>query len=765
VKRHARSKQFQDKYLKQVEKSTAWSDVPSSPSPVQPDQALSLSGSKIAKVSYSQYGRSSVEDQETVVVNSARVPRSMENQETVSVASVRIAKTPFLRPRSPFMEDQDTVAVAAQRSIVLHKVLGNLPLPVKHVIVAMLTRMRDAQPEVSSISYVYRQEVTESQSMTLGWLPMVALTSALGLFLVTYAYHVSLFGGNGVEFLYLLGLLLVFAPTVVRLLSPSASRFERICLLYVVGICFYLVQVTASPLHFSSFNEFLHWRTADDIARSGHLFTENSMLPVSPYYPGLEVVTNALSMLSGLNTFYAGLIVVGVARLVMVFSLFMLYEQVTKSARMAGIATILYMTNPHFLSFDAQFSYESIALPLATFMLVAMARYETLGSNRRWMLLTAWIALGAVVATHHVTDFVFDGFLVLWVASHKFQRPALPGQVNLAVTALFGVLASLAYVFLINGNPVVVYLSSYFGGAFNELGHVVTGTSTARKLFVSYSGQPTPIWDQFLTLSSVAIVSLCLPFGWLCLWQRHHRKGLACMLGVASLAYPLSQAFRFTNFGSEITDRSAAFLFIPMACMLALFITQFWPTRWLNWKQSSLITCAIVVVFLGGVILQSGPALSLLPGPYMVSADNRSIEPEGIQAAIWSPSYLGPDNRIATDRINRLLMSTYGDQRAVTNLQDKVDTSPVFYASSLGPNEVSLLRLAKVRYVIVDLRLSTSPPLEGVYFEDGEPGSYHRTTSIPLSVLTKFSSIKRINRVFDSGNIVIYDVGRLTNAA
>ncbi len=58
-----------------------------------------------------------------------------------------------------------------------------------------------------------------------------------------------------------------------------------------------------NPLYFASFDEFLHWRTADDILRTGHLFSENSMLPVGPYYPGLEIVTNALSTTSGLSTF------------------------------------------------------------------------------------------------------------------------------------------------------------------------------------------------------------------------------------------------------------------------------------------------------------------------------------------------------------------------------------------------------------------------------------------------------------------------------
>jgi len=60
--------------------------------------------------------------------------------------------------------------------------------------------------------------------------------------------------------------------------------------------------------------------------------------------------------------------------------------------------------------------------------------------------------------------------------------------------------------------------------------------------------------------------------------------------------------------------------------------------------------------------------------------------------------------------------------------------------------------------------LSTAAPLEGMYFEDGEPDSYHHTTPLALNSLTKFTSFEQINRLFDSGNIVIYDVKGFVSA-
>jgi hypothetical protein len=532
----------------------------------------------------------------------------------------------------------------------------------------------------------------------------------------------------------------------------------------MMSICFYLVKVLSSPLYFTYYDEFLHLRTAEDIARSGHLFSQNSLLPVSPFYSGLEIVTDAFSRLSGLSIFSAGIIVIGVSRLLLVLSLFMLYEQIMGSARMAGIATAFYMTNPHFLFFDGQFGYESLALPLALFVLFTMVCHDIPKNQQRWVTLVAWVALLAVVVTHHVTDFIFDGFLLLWAIIGGLQRPAQVLRSNQVKTALFGIVVSLVWIKMA-GNPVIGYLSSFLENALDELGRILTGTSNARVLFVGYAGQGLPIWERAFTLFSVAIITFCLPFGLLCLSTRYRHNALAYMFGIVSLFYPFSQLFRLTNFGSELADRAAAFLFIPISFILAIFITNFWPTwqRW-GWKQISLLSTVMMVLFLGGTILGAGPSWSILPGPYLVSADSRSIEPQGIQDATWASQYLGPNNRMATDRINQLLMSALGNQNLVTPQESGVDAAPVFFSSSIGPYEISLLRHAGVRYLVVDQRLSQALPLVGFYFEPGEPDSFQHTAPLPLAALTKFNTVSPIMRVFDSGDIVIYDVGGLINA-
>jgi hypothetical protein len=66
-----------------------------------------------------------------------------------------------------------------------------------------------------------------------------------------------------------------------------------------------------------------------------------------------------------------------------------------------------------------------------------------------------------------------------------------------------------------------------------------------------------------------------------------------------------------------------------------------------------------------------------------------------------------------------------------------------------------------VRYLVVDRRLSTALPSAGVYIERGEVPGDRYTTPIDPAVLAKFDTLVDVSRLFDSGDIVIYDLGAL----
>lgn len=660
-----------------------------------------------------------------------------------------------------------------------------LPGPVQRSISLVWERVSDPVPEA------YPQQASEEdQHNSLSWCLIITLINTLGLLCVAYGFTQTRQTGADPSLWLFLSLLLLFMPVVVKLLLPTTTRAERIYLLCLLGISCYLVKILTSPLYFSLFDEFLHMRTANDIISSQHLYSENSILPVSAYYPGLEIVTNALSTLSGFDTFYAGTIIIGIARLIMMVALFLLYEQLLKSHRAASIATIVYITNPHFLMFDAEFSYESLAFPLTVLILVVLVPYQTIAvrlkdlkrlllrneapafsaealKNLRIDLVRitgiAWFVIVALSFTHHITSYFLTSVLALWALIYVWMRLAPIYKSGLVATVLFAIGVSLLCIFRPD-NPIVDYLSSFAGSTVTEFGHILSGSGGARQLFTSYNDHPTPIWQRGLTISSFLLVLAGLPFGLLCLW-RQRSNALIFAFGIIAFLYPFIQVFRFTNTGSEFTDRAAAFLFLPLSYVLALFFIHFWPLRRFRWPQIILITLVLTILMCGGVVLGAGPQLAVFPGPYEVIADGHSIEEQGIESAQWTQRHLALNSRVASDRINQILQAVYGQQYIVSTLDTKMDVSPIFLDPDFSANDLALLQEARIRYLVVDMRLTRSRPLLGFYYEQSEAGAYQHLKPIDRQAFEKFRTLHGIETLYDGGDIIIYDMGEITDAA
>jgi hypothetical protein len=305
------------------------------------------------------------------------------------------------------------------------------------------------------------------------------------------------------------------------------------------------------------------------------------------------------------------------------------------------------------------------------------------------------------------------------------------------------------------------YLFPQLGGSLTQLIQLIAGEAVGRELFRSPAGQVSPLWERLSGYTAVVLILLGLPFGLRRIWQNQRDNSLALTLAIGALAYPISLAMRLTERGAEASNRGAAFLFVAIAFVLASWLVE-QPFGMRLGQKWLVAACAwATIIFLGGVAVGWPPPWARMPGPYLPAADSRSIEREGLAAAEWTRALLGPDNRLIADRTNRLLMGAYGEQRPVTGYADKVQISQVFFAAQLGPAERQILRAGRVRYLVVDRRLSAGLPSAGVYFERGEvPGNIH-TTPINPAALAKFDTLAGVSRLFDSGDIVIYDVAGL----
>lgn len=620
---------------------------------------------------------------------------------------------------------------------------------------------------------------TVTITSTWGMIPALSLMVAIGLFTISLSFSFARSDESAAEILFWAGLALMFVPVFGRLLSIHPSRTERIGLAVVLGLGFYLVKVMHSPVMFTHHDEFLHWRTTNDILSTGELFHPNPLLPVSALFPALENVTVAFMELTGLSMFTSGLIVVGASRVVLILALFLIFEAVSnsftrntikpaivsesgvmrwpigQSARVAGVATALYLVHPNFLFFNGMYKYETLALPFAGVVIYAMVRRQGIVHGQTaGFTLVAMFAIMVVTVTHHLTAYALLGLLLLWVLVTQVVRRYdlnIPTPGNLFVFAL---LLSVAWLLLV-ADVVVGYIAPHITAATQEvLAIIAQEEGSGRELFGSSSGSTggtsVPAWERYTALAAVGLLLLAIPFGLWNIWKQHRQSAIALTLAVGVLAYPAGLALRFTGAGWEIGNRTSEFVFLAVGFVVATGIVRVLLARNPGILRTSIVVLCGVVILFGGIISGWPPAWRL-PGPYEAAhSGTRSIEEQGVMAAVWTESQLGPDNKIGADSTNHLLQGSIGRQHVQTSLSGGLDSKWVLFAPELSTDLLDHIELHEVRYFVVDERWAD---------EVDHSRQYPET---PISAgLAKFDDEPQISRIFDSGDVIIYDLQRL----
>ena len=618
---------------------------------------------------------------------------------------------------------------------------------------------------MTTLAQVWRRSAIRATpgEWSWGYLPALALTVAAGLASIGLANRAAADGQWWAELAFYGGLLLIVLPIGLRLLLPGAEGTERVSLVVLLAIGLFLCKVLHDPLQVRGYDEFLHWRTAQDIFSTGTIFSPNTLLGVSPYYPGLELATTALSSISGLPLFESGVLLLVSARIVFLLSLFFFFAMASGSSRMAGIACLVYMTNPKFLYFNSQFSYETLALPLAAMVLYLLARRAHSGPAR-WAGLTVIVAvtLPAVVVTHHVTTAMLFGFLVVWAGVAlviRRRERARPGRVALATLVLF------AGWTLLVATATIGYLAPALTSTIFEVMRLALGEIEAREVFVSQAGDVAPLWERLVGSASAAAILLLIPIGLVVVWRRYRTSPLMVALALAACVFPLTLIARLTRVGAEVSGRTPEFLYIGIGIVVALALGHLTYRGRRGILQMGAAVGLLVVLVVGGVLVGL-PPWARLPGPYLVSADGRSVETEGIAAAEWARDVLGPGNVLVADRVNRILMSTYGQQSLVTTYETRLPVRALYLSPDIGPRVRQIVTKGGIEYLVVDRRLSTAPPTVGHYFDRGEK-ALRGSVDEPLDpqLLSKFDHDPDISRIFDSGNIQLYDVTGLYGSA
>ena len=612
----------------------------------------------------------------------------------------------------------------------------------------------------------------EARPLEHGWYGLAIVTTALGVLGVAWFSYQGWVGGPGPTVEYYFSLCLVFVPAALIILSRRATNGARTGFALYMSLALQATRYMIYPAMFEYHDEIIHQWNVIQIDQTGHLFAYNALLPATPYYPGLEITTSAIEQLTGMPIHSAGTVVLLLIRVVMTLGLIQIFQRISGSTLIATLATLLYTLNPQYVFFNSEFSYQTIALPLCFFAVYVFAIRDR--SRGIWCLAPTAAVVVAVAASHHLTSLALVVMLWAWYFYTRVNRRPEP---YLLYFALIATLAVAGWTWVAH-KEVIPYISSIAESNINGLSSLFGG----RKFFSDSAGDQTPLWLVLLSLASVGISSVSLLVaGWHTFRKRRSLSPAVLTLATMAALYPLVPAGHLSQATGEAADRSAGFAFVGLA-----FIVACWwysprveraylaarrhladlPRRYRPAvgrripRIVGLLVLALTVSFAGGVVDGSGPVWEYGPGPYLVSADNRSVDPLAMQAATWEGQHLPEGSNVYTDRVNGLLAQTYGElapiARNSNGLQQGAISQLLLAPATVYDQELACI--AGVQYLIADQRLHSSLPHVGVYIVSGEYLDGTRTAPPPISAFTAFDTTPGAARIFDNGAIRIYDL-------
>jgi hypothetical protein len=615
----------------------------------------------------------------------------------------------------------------------------------------------------------------EQQPANFEFIAVLCLMASAALLLMVLGQGAGRRGEVGLaSLLFWSGVVLLVVPLSLRVAWPGVARGERFFLLFLLVEALFYNKVAYSPTSFAGHDEFLHWIAADNLLTARRLFLSNPLLEVGPSYPALEILTTAIVNLTGLPLFAAGTLLLAVLKGTFAAALFLFYEKIAGSARIAAIACLVYMGCSTFVLFEAMFSYESLGIVLCALIFAVEARSRDLvGPPRLRAVGLIALLLAALAVSHHLSAAyaaIYLGALAIFEALHRDGPTRIEARFA-AFTAILAVALLLLWT-EVRGAHLESYLGPVVEKGIRTLVGKFEGILVAKPAVAADPSAPAqPFGMRLTTLLGILLTALGLATGFfrslamsaptsgLTGWRpirdilgRRWRDSRLLFLAVLALGFPVSVAFRLSVGGWEIGNRMGTLAFFGVGLLVAVSVVHYWQRDARRGWRRIVPALALAVIVLGGV---TSSALDPIRGRYRVAADEQSIEPMGIETALWTRAWLGAGNRFTADRVNRLLLAGYGRQDARVDIIDGVDAGRVFEAEKIGPGEFWSLAKSDIDFLLVDRRLSTAPPVLGFYFEpwearDGKP--------LSPAALLKFNDVDGITRIYDNGFIVIYDI-------
>ena len=678
-----------------------------------------------------------------------------------------------------------------------------------------LARAGTEPPVMPTVSTVPRAAVVKPSHVGSAVQRLRLLAAAVlppaGATLILLAYHhaAGLAEPDHAQFaLFWAGFLGGMLPLIALACATRVDRMTRTCALAGIGLFGMVPKLLRTPWPVGS-DEFIHLRQTLETFLHGDVGHVSYMLPITKEFPGLHQTVSAFARLTGLPLGPAGMAVVVLAHVLSVLAVYQLVRAVGVPARGAAVGAVVYTLNPSWVYFDTSVSYESLALPVLLWCLAA-----TVAASRaperpdlRYIAVTVLCA-AALPMIHHVTTLMLCLILGLLIV------PGLVHRVRWGAAGDCGAPRERLWPLLLTASCLLVSITYWWSDKYDWLYSYLSpaltrGGAQIRQILVPssqaaaessgervpFGGAENPFYEIVSGLLFPAVVLVLFLGSLVVLWRNRRRVGSApWAFALLGALYFVSLPMVLTKGGAEGAHRSWAFSFIGIAVLCGLAWSFGLPSvgghrrpsvaghsrpsvagafgrSGALFRRPGVRAGVVGVVFT--VLAFGSAALGLnvsdrFPGSANVGDDARSVSREGAAVAAWMAAHTPVDTPVLADRYVTLQVGSVGRMASLR----PSDAFPMWdlymSAAPIRPEVLKQVLSAKIRYFVVDARMTTTRPRLGYWFTKDEPGVDGKGL-FPQVAIDRFNCLPWMRARFAAGSLTVYqvdaDVLRRTMAA
>lgn len=612
--------------------------------------------------------------------------------------------------------------------------------------------------------------LTKPTAATLSGHVLIGVTGILSITLLAVAYRQT--NGSDPYLWFWAGLLVGVVPAAVLLVRRTSPVSVHRASLLALAVLTYVPKVLRDSHGPALFDEVLHYGQILKIASSGSLSVPNSLVPVLQYYPGGDALVVAVHDVTGLSLWNAGLVIAGVAHVALLAGVYVSAKIITGGRQLAGVAAVIYAASPGFTFFSTQVAYESIALPLALWSVIAViaaARAE--GARRVRLGLAGAAGIVATGVTHHVTSLLLAGVLFVLAVAHLAFRRDL-GQKAQTSWMLFGVAVFAAgfdalWIGLHSWH-IVAYVSPNLDATFAAVQGIFDASEHGH---VAFAGSTLPGYEQIAGLVTAPLMALLVLLGLV-----NHRalgadRPLRYTVLLVAVGFPLSLPLEFMNTGLVWAHRAWPYLYVGVAIVCAVTIVRLVDGTPLlsrpRWRSPAPVVSVALTVALASLVLVGNTATEVnaqiqFPNQPIFAGAASLDSPAEQDTAAWLADRAPAGARFVADPDVAVDLISYTSMQAVSTFPTWLLTESTHAVSQ---NLLHQLSVQHIDYLIVDTRMYAQSPARGYVYQPYEPGAFAERQPVPVTAWNTLVRQPWAKQIHTAGSLVVFQVVSLAQSA